>query len=105
MQISNWTNFIRLFFLERSTKMGVVQKKFRKPHKKKLSQEEKFDKDLKDCMRCKYFWGNNSRCIQNKCCKETEQPVVKKAASECDDCPYNTGNGYCFPCMKKILGK
>ena len=62
--------------------MGVVQKKFSRRHKHKLSAEEKLERDLKDCMKCKYFWGNNN-----------------------DGCPYNKGSGYCFPCMKKILGK
>ena len=85
--------------------MGTVRKKYSKQHKKKLSQEEQFDKDLKDCMKCKYFWGNDNRCFQKKCYKEEKKPVVEKEASECDGCPYNNGNGYCFPCLKKILGK
>ena len=45
--------------------MGVVQKKFSRRHKHKLSTEEKLERDLKDCMKCKYFWGNNNRCINN----------------------------------------
>ena len=40
----------------------------------------------------------------SKCYKETKA-VVKNHPSECDKCPYNKGDGYCFPCMKKILGK
>ena len=36
--------------------MGVVQKKFSRRHKHKLSAEEKLERDLKDCMKCKYFW-------------------------------------------------
>lgn len=43
--------------------MGVVQKKFSRRHKHKLSAEEKLERDLKDCMKCKYFWGNNNRCM------------------------------------------
>jgi hypothetical protein len=85
--------------------MGIVQKKSVRRYKRKLSAEEKLDKDLKDCMKCKYFWGNNNRCIRNKCYKEKKQVVVDKPVSECDGCPYNKGEGYCFPCMKKILGK
>ena len=85
--------------------MGVVQKKFSRRHKHKLSAEEKLERDLKDCMKCKYFWGNNNRCINNKCYREKKKPEIKKTASECDGCPYNKGSGYCFPCMKKILGK
>ena len=38
--------------------MGIVQKKSVRRYKRKLSAEEKLDKDLKDCMKCKYFWGN-----------------------------------------------
>ncbi len=36
--------------------MGIVQKKSVRRYKRKLSAEEKLDKDLKDCMKCKYFW-------------------------------------------------
>ena len=50
--------------------MGIVQKKSVRRYKRKLSAEEKLDKDLKDCMKCKYFWGNDNRCIRNKCYKE-----------------------------------
>lgn len=85
--------------------MGTVQKKYSRRHKRKLSKEERLAKDLKNCMRCKYFWGNDIRCIRKKCYKEEKKPVTNKKASECDGCPYNSGNGYCFPCMKKILGK
>lgn len=35
--------------------MGIVQKKSVRRYKRKLSAEEKLDKDLKDCMKCKYF--------------------------------------------------
>lgn len=53
--------------------MGVVQKKFSRRHKHKLSAEEKLERDLKDCMKCKYFWGNNNRCINNKCYREKKK--------------------------------
>ena len=79
--------------------MEVVQKKFSRRHKHKLSAEEKLERDLKDCMKCKYFWGNNHRCINNKCYRE------KKIPEKCVGCPYKQSNDYCFPCMKKILGK
>lgn len=85
--------------------MGTVQKKFNKQRRHKLTPEEQFDKDLKDCMRCKYFWGNDNRCRRSKCYKEKKEPVVEKPVNECKICPYNKGEGYCFPCMKKILGK
>lgn len=85
--------------------MGVVQKKFSRQRKHQLSAEEKLDRDLKACMKCKYFWGNNHRCINKKCYREKKKTEIKKPVSECDGCPYNKGNGYCFPCMRKILGK
>lgn len=85
--------------------MGTVQKKYKKQIRKPLSPEAKLEKDLKQCMRCKYFWGNDSRCIRSKCYKEEKKLEVEKPKSECDDCPYKQGEGYCFPCMKKILGK
>lgn len=85
--------------------MGTFQKKSVRRYKLRLSEEEKLDKDLKECMRCKYFWGNNNRCRKSKCYKEKKVPVVDKPASECDGCSYNKGEGYCFPCMKKLLGK
>lgn len=27
--------------------------------------EKKIEKDLKSCMKCHFFWGNDSRCITN----------------------------------------
>lgn len=68
--------------------MGTVQKKYSKQQKKRLSSEAKLERDLKDCMRCKYFWGNDSRCIRSKCYKEEKKPEVEKTKSECDGCPY-----------------
>ena len=47
--------------------------------------EAKLERDLKSCMRCRYFHGNNRQCIAKKCVPHTE--------------------GYCFPCMKELLGK
>lgn len=85
--------------------MGTVQKKYKKQTRKPLSPEAKLEKDLKQCMRCKYFWGNDSRCIRSSCYKEKKKTEVEMPKSECDDCPYKQGEGYCFPCMKKILGK
>ncbi len=69
--------------------------------------EKKFDKDLKSCMKCHYFWGNDSRCMNSKCYKE--QKIVKKPepqkVSKCTDCPYKQSELYCFPCMKEIVEK
>ncbi len=78
-----------------------------KEQKKRLVDDavRKFDRDLKSCMNCRFFIGNDSRCINNKFCKEEEiiiKPIVKEK-SECDNCPYKQEGGYCFPCMKKLL--
>lgn len=68
--------------------------------------ERKFDRDLKSCMKCHYFWGNDSRCMNSKCYKEkTAKNPEPKEKSECTDCPYKQSDSYCFPCMKKIMEK
>lgn len=85
--------------------MGTVQKKSAKPRRKPLTKEQKLDRELRDCMHCKYFWGNNSQCLIKQCYKEKKKPIEEKTKSECDGCPYGQGKNYCFPCMKKILGK
>ena len=66
-------------------------------------EEKKFNKDLKDCMKCRYFWGNDSRCINSKCFKEMKIKPKQTINSECIDCTYNKGDGYCFPGMIKLL--
>lgn len=85
--------------------MGTVKKKFSKRHKHTLSKEEKLNRDLKSCMRCKYFWGNNIQCTHCKCYKEKKQQITEKKPSKCDGCSYNKGTGYCFPCMKDLLAR
>lgn len=85
--------------------MGTVSKKTKKQsYKKRLTPEEKLDRDLKSCMKCKFFWGNDSRCMNNNCGGKKEKPKEKEIPKECIGCPYKQGEGYCFPCMKKILG-
>lgn len=69
--------------------------------------EAKLEKDLKSCMRCKYFYGNNHQCILKKCVKEEKkQPEItdEEKQSKCFECPYPHTEGYCFPCMKEVLG-
>lgn len=74
---------------------------------KKHDLQRKLDRELKSCLRCKYFYGNNSQCIKYKCFNEKkrkpeEKPIQK---SICDDCNYRQGREVCFPCYKKILGE
>lgn len=80
--------------------------KVNKQHKQKLlSLKKRLERDIKDCMRCAYFWGNDRRCMNSHCIKENKKEVQKSENSECMECPYKQGNGYCFPCMKKLLEK
>lgn len=72
-----------------------------------LRMQVNLEKDLKSCMRCKYFYGRNSQCIITKCVRETkkEKQVEIDEKHMCFQCPYkNNDVSYCFPCMKKILG-
>lgn len=87
--------------------MGINQKKNKSKKLDKVERERRrFDRALRDCMHCKFFWGNNHRCAMNKCCKTNQETVTeKKIPEKCVGCPYKQSNDYCFPCMKKILGK
>ena len=40
--------------------------------------EKKIEKDLKSCMKCHFFWGNDSRCITNQCYKEKKETVTRR---------------------------
>lgn len=87
--------------------MGINQKKNKSKKLDKVERERRrFDRELRDCMHCKFFWGNNHRCAINKCCKMNQVTVTeRKIPEKCVGCPYKQSNDYCFPCMKKILGK
>lgn len=65
----------------------------------------KLEKDLRSCMRCEFFYGSSRQCIARKCVEE-ESRVRKMEpckGSPCFGCPYRKPEGYCFPCMKKML--
>ncbi len=86
--------------------MGTVQKKSVRRYKHKLSDKERLEKDIKDCMHCKFFWGNNHRCATNKCGRQkAKKELEKKIPEKCVGCPYRQSESYCFPCMKDILSK
>lgn len=86
--------------------MGKVRKKTVKQYKHRLSVEERLEKDIKDCMHCKFFWGNNHRCATSKCGRTKVKKVPeKKIPEKCVGCPYRQSERYCFPCMKDILSK
>lgn len=69
------------------------------------SYEVKLEKDLKDCMSCRFFYGSSSRCIKERCVKDQEIKQPKPDMdNKCFKCPYRKTEGYCFPCMKQLLG-
>lgn len=68
------------------------------------------EQDLKDCMRCRFFYDNRRGCLAKSCVREKrKEPIEKPDASkpdrrqECEGCPYRQSERYCFPCMKKLL--
>ena len=70
-----------------------------------IAAQVKLEKDLRSCMRCKFFYGNNSQCLAKKCVKEESKPEIMEQDTEdmCFECPYRRSEKYCFPCMRKIL--
>lgn len=46
--------------------MGVNVKVQKSPKPKDIvTAEVRLEQDLKSCMRCRYFYGNNRQCIDN----------------------------------------
>ena len=86
--------------------MGINAKK-QKPEKnsKENNAKEKLERDLRSCMKCKDFWGNDNRCINNEKCGSGKQKTEKQQESICVGCPYGKNSRYCFPCMRDLLGK
>lgn len=70
-----------------------------------IAAQVNLEKDLKSCMRCRFFYGNNSQCLAKKCVKEDSKPEITEENKEslCFECPYKQSEKYCFPCMRKIL--
>lgn len=64
--------------------MGINAKK-QKPEKnsKENNAKEKLERDLRSCMKCKYFWGNDNRCINNEKCGAGKQKTEKQQESKC----------------------
>lgn len=84
--------------------VGTVEKRDKHKKRRFVSPEEKLERELKDCMHCRFFWGHNNRCANGTCCKPSKKKE-QKFPTECVGCPYYHGNGYCFPCMRKLIGK
>ena len=70
-----------------------------------IAAQVNLEKDLKDCMRCRFFYGNNSQCLSKKCVREESKPEIAETdkESKCFGCPYRLSEKYCFPCMREIL--
>jgi hypothetical protein len=93
------------FSERRTSRMGINQKTAKHRYERhRLTPEEKLERDLKKCMNCRFFWGNNSRCAKQHCCKPEEKKQIEMP-KQCKGCPYYQGNGYCFPCMRKLIGR
>ena len=86
--------------------MGINAKK-QKPDiaDVELDEKDKLERDLRSCMKCRFFWGNDSRCIHNKKCGAGKQKADKQQDNKCTGCPYGRNSTYCFPCMRDLLGK
>ena len=63
--------------------MGTVEK--RNKHKKRrfVSSEEKLERELKDCMHCRFFWGHNNRCANGTCCKPSKKKRTETSDGMC----------------------
>lgn len=70
-----------------------------------ITAKVKLEKDLRSCMKCNFFYGNNRQCPASRCIKEESKPETVEAVkeSQCYGCPYRQSDKFCFPCMKKIL--
>ncbi len=74
----------------RKVQVGTFVKKNEK-RKMPEPQQKKLESELKECMRCRFFWGNDSRCISKKCCKPKNKKE-RRIPEECQGCPYYSGN-------------
>lgn len=65
------------------------------------------EKDLRSCMRCKFFYKGGSQCLAKKCVGEDRGTEGNGQDREdmCFGCPYQQSEQYCFPCMRKLLGR
>lgn len=72
--------------------MGTVEKRDKHKKRRFVSPEEKLERELKDCMHCRFFWGHNNRCANGTCCKPSKKKE-QKLPTECVGCPYYQGKG------------
>lgn len=55
-----------------------------------IAAQVKLENDLRSCMQCRFFYGNNSQCLAKKCVKEESRPEAMEHDKEdmCYGCPY-----------------
>lgn len=59
--------------------MGTVEKRDKHKKRRFVSPEEKLERELKDCMHCRFFWGhNNSGSSGNAGGKPVRNPEREK---------------------------
>lgn len=77
--------------------MGTVEKRDKHKKRRFVSPEEKLERELKNCMHCRFFWGHNNRCANGTCCKPSKKKE-QKLPTECVGCPYYQGKllSYCL---------
>jgi hypothetical protein len=82
----------------------TISVRIRKPGKRRNLAifEVGTEKDIKQCMQCRFFYGNSRQCIAKECVKKPRQKETVRN-SQCTGCPYKQSESYCFPCMKKLL--
>ena len=54
----------------------------KKSNKKMADPKEKLERELRSCMRCKFFYGHNNQCINNKKCSGRMTETEKAALEE-----------------------
>ena len=82
--------------------MGTVEKRDKHKKRRFVSPEEKLERELKDCMHCRFFWGHNNRCANGTCCKPSKKKE-QKLPTECVGCPYYQGKCYSYKNVKSII--
>ena len=71
--------------------MGIIKRgSGKRPHHIDVEYQDRLDNEIQDCMKCRYFWGNNSRCISQKCFTERmpdKSDQKEQRDRDCEGCP------------------
>lgn len=87
--------------------MGLTRKEPIQSMPDSIVEQTNIEKDLRSCMRCKFFYKGGSQCLAKKCVGEDRGTEGNGQDREdmCFGCPYQQSEQYCFPCMRKLLGR